>query len=129
VFADAFFAFYSSGVLAFSLGTGDFAATETKPVLTDLSLVVAATPHSRVGGIKLKISAPGAAAVAVTTGADGTVQAKDLAAAVTGQSAIGAYRIELDAADNPGWVTQGALDLGDIDNVALVVGYSFTPRG
>ena len=129
VFADAFFAFYPSGVLSFSLGSGDFAATETKPLLTDLSLVVAATPHARVAGIKLKVSAPGAAAVAVVTGADGTVQATDLAAAVTGQSAIGGYRIELDAADNPGWVTNGALALDDIDNVALVVGYSFTPRG
>ncbi|MCU1659768.1 MAG: hypothetical protein JWO57_4424, partial [Pseudonocardiales bacterium] len=129
VFADAFFAFYGSGVLAFSLGTGDFAMTETKPVLTDLSLVVAATPRSRVAGIKLKVTAPGAAPVVVTTGGDGTVQATDLTAAVTGQSAIGGYRIELDASDNPGWVTNGALDLGDIDNIALVVGYSFTPRG
>ncbi|MDQ1376585.1 MAG: hypothetical protein QOE15_758, partial [Acidimicrobiaceae bacterium] len=129
VFADAFFAFYSSGILDISLRTGDFAATETKPVLTDLSLVVAATPHAKVAGIKLAVTAPGAAPVTVTTGADGTVAAADLGAAVTGQSAIGAYRIGLAAADNPTWVTNGALDLGAIDNIALVVGYSFTPRG
>ncbi len=129
VFADAFFAFYSSGVLEFSLGAGDFAATETKPVLTDLSLVIATTPHAKLAGIVLKVSAPGSAPASVTTAADGTVAAADLAAAVTGQSAYGAYRIELDAADNPSWVTNAALDLHDIDNIALVVGYSFTPRG
>jgi hypothetical protein len=129
VFADAFFSFYSTGVLAFSLGGGDFSATETKPVLTDLSLVVAATPHTRVSGIRMNVTAPGAAPIAVTSAADGTVAATDLAAAVTGQSALGDYRIEMTAADNPGWVTAGVLDLGDIDNIALVVGYSFTPRG
>ena len=129
VFADAFFGFYSSGVLALSLGAGDFSATETKPVLTDLSLVVAATPHARVAGVVLKVTAPGAAPVTVTTAADGTVAAADLATAVTGQSALGAYRIELDAADNASWVTDGSLVLDDIDNIALVVGYSFTPRG
>jgi tetratricopeptide (TPR) repeat protein len=129
VFADAFFSFYSTGVLAISLGAGDFSATETKPILTDLSLVVAATPHSKVSGIKLNVTAPGATPIAVTTAADGTVQAADLAAGVTGSSAFGDYRIEMTAADNPGWVTNGALDLGDIDNIALVVGYSFTPRG
>jgi hypothetical protein len=34
----------------------------------------------------------------------------------------------MDAADNPSWVTNGALVLDDIDNIALVIGYSFTPR-
>ncbi len=128
LFADAFFAFYGSGVLELELGRGDFAATETRPVLTELGLVCAATPHDRVGGIVLRVTAPGAAPVAVTTTADGVVDSADLAGAVTGQSALGAYRIELTAADNPGWVTGGALDLDPIDNIALVVGYSFTPR-
>jgi hypothetical protein len=129
VFADAFFAFYNSGVLSFSLGTDDFSATETQPKLTDLSLVVAATPHSRVNGIKLRVSAPGSAPVTVTTAADGTIQATDLGSIVSGQSAIGDYRIELHAEDNPSWVVDGKLVLDAIDNIALVVGYSFTPRG
>jgi len=129
VFADAFFAFYGSGVLSFSLGTDDFSATETQPKLTDLSLVVAATPHSRVNGIKLRVSAPGSAPVTVTTAADGTIQATDLGSIVSSQSAIGDYRIELHAEDNPSWVVDGKLVLDAIDNIALVVGYSFTPRG
>lgn len=128
VFADAFFAFYSSSVLAFSLKPSDFATTETNPVLIDLSLVIATTPHDRAAGIKLKVTAPGSAPVTVTTDADGVVQAADLAAAMTGRSAIGDYRIELTAPDNPSWVTGGALHLDEIDNIALVLGYSFTPR-
>jgi hypothetical protein len=129
VYADAFFAFYSTGVLGFSLTASDFAATETQPVLTDLGLVVATTPHVRSTGIVLRVTAPDSAAVTVTTDADGSVQAADLAGAVTGQSALGDYRIELTAADNPSWVTDGSLVLDEIDNVALVLGYSFTPRG
>jgi hypothetical protein len=129
VFADAFFSFYSTGTLAFSLSPSDFATTETKPVLTDLSLVVATTPTAKASGIALQVAAPGSAApVEVTTGADGTVPSADLAAAVTGQSAIGAYTIVVPSADNLGWITNGVLDLDPIDNIALVVGYHFTPR-
>ena len=128
VFADSFFNFYSSGVLAFALTAGDFALTEKNPVLTDVSLVVATTPGSKAPGIKLKVALPSSAAVPATTDADGIVQAAALATAVTGQSAIGQYSIELDAADNPGWVSNGALTLDPIDNIGLVIGYSFTPR-
>ena len=128
LFADAFFAFYSTGVLDFSLSRGDFSATETSPVLTELSLVCATTPKSLLGGIVMRVSAPGAAPVSVTTDADGAVPALALASVVTGQSTLGAYRIELNATDNPSWVVNGALALDGIDNIALVVGYSFTPR-
>ncbi len=128
VFADAFFRFYSTGVLDFALAASDFALTEKSPVLTDASLVVATSPSSRAPGLNLKVTLPGSSAVSAGTDADGIVQTTALASAVTGQSAIGAYRVELDAADNAGWVTNGALVLDDIDNIALVIGYSFTPR-
>jgi len=129
VFADAFFRFYSTGVLQFALGAGDFALTEKNPVITDASLVVATSPASKSQGIKLKVTLPSASAVSATTAGDGIVQTAALAGAVTGQSAIGSYQIELDAADNPGWVSNGVLALDAIDNVGLVIGYSFTPRG
>ncbi|WP_345801299.1 hypothetical protein AAIB33_17860 [Microbacterium sp. AZCO] len=128
VFADAFFAFYGSGVLAFSLGRTDFSATETAPVLTGLSLVASATPAAGADGLVLSVTAPGSAPVKVTTAPDGSVEATALRAAVTGQSALGDYRIEVAAADNPGRVHDGALDLDDIDNIALILSYSFTPR-
>ncbi|GAA4491672.1 hypothetical protein [Microbacterium panaciterrae] len=128
VFADAFFAFYGTGVLDVSLDRIDFSATETLPVLTGLSLVASATPATGAGGLVLTVTAPGAAPVKVTTAADGSVDATALAAAVTGQSAFGGYRIALAAADNPGRVHNGALALDDIDNIALILSYSFTPR-
>jgi len=116
-------------VLQFALGAGDFALTEKNPVITDASLVVATSPASTSQGIKLKVTLPSASAVSATTDVDGIVQTSALAGAVTGQSAIGSYQIELDAADNPGWVSNGVLALDAIDNVGLVIGYSFTPRG
>ncbi|WP_051378493.1 hypothetical protein [Derxia gummosa] len=129
VFPDAFFAFQGSGVLAFSLDRNDFAATETEPKLAELSLVVVTTPLARAGGIKLKVGAPGKDPVAVTTAADGSVAVADLAALAAGNgTALGNYRIELPKADNPDWVKNGKLDLDAIENIALVLSYTFTPR-
>ncbi|MGK7871157.1 hypothetical protein [Falsiroseomonas sp. E2-1-a20] len=127
LFPDAFFIFYGSGVLDLTLGRGDFAATETDPMLSEVSLIVTATPRARAGGLVLQVAAPGTPTVSVTTAADGTVAVTDLTAAVGG-TALGDYRVELRAADNPSWVTGGKLDLSGIDNIALVLGYSFTPR-
>jgi hypothetical protein len=127
LFADAFFAFYGSGILSFALGPNDFAATETDPQLAELSLIVVTTPRSRAGGVVLRVSAPGKPAVSITTAADGTVAVTDLAA-LAGATAIGDYRVELRAADNPTWVAGGALDVSAIANIALVLSYTFTPR-
>jgi len=96
-------------------------------VLTGLSLVAVTTPRAKAGGIKLKVTAPGKPPIAVTTADDGTVAEDDLDA-VAGADALGAYRIELAAADNPDWVSDGKLALDAMDNVSLILGYSFTPR-
>jgi hypothetical protein len=127
LFPDAFFSFYGSGVLSLELARGDFAATETNPLLAELSLIVVTTPRARSGGIVLQVGAPGKPNVRVTTAAEGTVAVTDLTA-LAGGTAIGDYRIELPAAENPGWVTDGALNLSAIDNIALVLSYTFTPR-
>jgi hypothetical protein len=127
LFPDAFFGFYASGVVTFTLTQGFFPAPQRDPVLTGLSVVAATSPRDRASGIVLEVTAPGKPAVTVTTGADGTVASTDLAAA-SGGSALGDYRIALRAGANPGWVTDGALALDAIENIALVVGYSFTPR-
>lgn len=127
LFPDAFFTFYDSGMLSFGLGPSDFAPTETDPRLAELSLIVVTTPRVRSGGIVLQVVAPGKPNVRVTTAADGTVPVTGLTA-LAGGTAIGDYRIELRPADNPGWVTDGALVLSAIDNIALVLSYTFTPR-
>lgn len=128
VFADAFFAFYDTGVLDFTLDRNDFSVTEALPELTGLSLVASATPAAGADGLVLTLTAPGAAPVKITTAADGSVDATAMNPAVTGQSAFGDYRIALAATDNPSRVHDGALQLDDIDNVALILSYSFTPR-
>lgn len=127
LFPDAFFSFYADGVLEFALGARDFPAPQTDPVLGGLSLVLTATPRASAGGVVLAVTAPGRAAVTVTTAADGTVAAADLAAA-TGGSALGEWRIELRAADNPGLVVLDRLALDHIDNLAVLLSYAFTPR-
>jgi hypothetical protein len=127
IYPDAFFSFYGSGVLAVTLNADAFAAYEGDPELTELSLVVITSPHARAAGVVLRVTAPGGAPITVTTDPDGIVATDELAA-VAGSSAIGDYRIEVDPADNPSWVADGKLDVEAIQNIALAVGYSFTPR-
>jgi len=127
LFPDAFFSFYTTGVLEIELEPGWFPRPERQPTLQSLGMLVVTTPGDRRGGIVGSVKAPGLATTSVTTGADGTVDADDLAG-VSGAPAAGVYRIEVTAADNPDWVTNGALDLDAIDNIALILGYSFTPR-
>jgi hypothetical protein len=96
--------------------------------MLSLGLLAVTTPSPRREDIVLKVKAPGTAEAKVTTVADGTIDPDDLAG-VAGKPATGEFRITLDEADNPTWVTpDGALELDGIDNLALVLGYSFTPR-
>jgi hypothetical protein len=127
MYPDAFFSFYGTGVLDVTLGIDAFAGYEGDPELTELSLVVIASPRARSADVVLRVTAPGGVPIEVTTDADGIVATNDLAA-VAGGDAMGEYRIELDPADNPSWLVDGQLDVEAIQNIALVVGYSFTPR-
>lgn len=127
LFPDAFFAFYRSGVLSFSLAQSFFPLTEQAPQLQGVSLLVVAAPAARQQGIRLNVTAPGKSAVAVTTQADGSVPSSDLTAA-DGGSALGDWTLELNAADNPSWVIGGALALDPIVNMSLLLSYEFTPR-
>jgi hypothetical protein len=47
---------------------------------------------------------------------------------LAGATAIGDYILTMTAPDNPALVKNGALDLSAIANIALIIGYSFTPR-
>lgn len=128
LFADTFFAFYASGDLSFSLDRTFFAATELDPVLTGLSLVTITTPKAKAAGIVMKVTGPNGHVAQVTTAPDGTVDSAALAALASG-SALGDYQVAIAATDNLAWVSNGALDLSAIDNIALVAEYSFTRRG
>lgn len=127
LFPDAFFAFADTGVLAFSLGRADLPPTETEPTLTGLGLIVVTTPRTRAEGLVLRVTAPGSTPVTGTVAADGTVPA-DALAATAGAKVLGDWRIELSAADNPGWVQDGALALDPLDNLSVLLSYAFAPR-
>jgi hypothetical protein len=127
MYPDAFFSFYGTGVLDVTLGVDAFARYEGDPQLTELSLVVITSPRARSADLVLRVTAPGGAPIEVTTDADGIVPTDDLAA-VAGGDAVGDYRIVLDPDDNPTWLVDGQLDVEAIQNIAVVVGYSFTPR-
>lgn len=127
LFPDAFFAFYASGTLDFTIGAEQFARTEIDPRITGLALLAVTSPGTSPGGLKLDVAAAGHAPVAVTTQADGTVAPADLAPAANG-SAFGAYSIGVTAADNPGWVRDGKLALDALANLSLLLSYTYTPR-
>lgn len=127
MYPDAFFTFYRDGILSFSLDAADFSANESDPQLIELSLMVTTSPRARANGVVLKISAPGAPEITATTNNAG-ISSVALAAAA-GMPAQGDYQIVLDPADNPTWLVDGEPDFSAIQNIALVVGYAYTPRG
>ncbi len=127
LFPDAFFALYATGKLRFTLSQEQFLRTELAPQLTGLSLIAVTAPGTSATGLVLSVTAPGHPPVTVTTQADGSVPAANLAASASG-SALGAWEIGIDPAANPGWVQNGALHLDALANVALLLSYNFTPR-
>jgi hypothetical protein len=127
LFPDAFFTFYDTGVLGFTIEQEWFPRSERDPELIALGLVVATTPTTRRGGLVLDVTPPDAATTRVSTQPDGIV-AETAITNVSGTTAVGDYRIELPGSENPSWVDDGALALDDIDNIAMILEYSFTPR-
>lgn len=131
VYPDAFFQFQDSGVLAISQRIQDFASNETLPVITDVGIVVATDGSLSPQGLSVRLSTPARNAVAATADANGLIDSGAAGSpwtALLGGTAIGDYVLSLDAADNPGLVKNGKLDLSPIVNVALVLGYSFTAK-
>ncbi len=127
LFPDAFFHFQATGVLDFTLDPVWFPISETKPQLNHLGLIAVTTPKSRRSGIVLVVDPPGATPTTVTTDVAGIVT-EDIIANVAGTPATGEYRITLGAAQNPSWVVGGKLDLDEIDNLAVILDYTFVPR-
>ena len=60
--------------------------------------------------------------------ADSTTGGSPWAPLATGP-ALGDWAVSLTAADNPALVQGGALQLAPIVNIAVLMDYSFTPRG
>jgi hypothetical protein len=130
-YPDAFFHFQDTGELAITLKTSDFRRNETKPALTHVGLVVATDGSVPLSNLAVRLSTPTRAAVLAKTDPQGVIDS-DVAAtgwsALAGGRANGEYELAMTAADNPQLVRDGRLVLTPIINIALVLGYSFTPK-
>lgn len=132
IYPDAFFRFQDTGVLAFSQREQDFASNETAPVLTAVGLVIATNGTVSPRGLAVQLSTPGMPAALASADADGQVDSGAAGspwATLINGSALGDYTLTMTAQDNPGLLKAGHLDLSPIVNMALILGYSFTPKG
>jgi hypothetical protein len=129
LYPDLFFRFQDIGQLKLTLTPGDLPLTQTAPVITSIGILAIPGPPS--SGLVVSVSTPGKRPAKAIANADGLVSSTVPASTLTGLTggpALGDYQIGVEAADNPAWVQHGKLDLSRIENLALIVGYSYTPR-
>lgn len=130
LYPDAWFRLRETGELRLTLTPSDFPRSQTGPVLTSVGLSVATDGTVPVAGIAVELGTPGRPAVArASTAADGSIGSDSgpWAPLATG-SALGDYVLRVPRNGNPGLVRDGRLDLAPLTGVALLLGYSFTPR-
>lgn len=130
LYPDAFFHFQDTGDLSITLRATDFRFNETNPMITNVGLVVTTNGSVPSSGITVALSTPTHTAIKGTTDAGGSILSDPGSSAwhpLAGGTALGAYALSVTAPDNPGLVKGGKLDLSPIINMALILGYSFTP--
>ena len=132
VYPDLFFSFIQTGELTLTLAAGDFPVNQTMPQLTSVGLQLSTSAPQAASGITFSLATPGnATAAKAATDANGSISSLTAGSAwaplATG-SALGGYSLSVTAADNPALAGQGTLDLSGIQNVALVLTYTYTPR-
>lgn len=131
LYPDLFFGFMSSGSLTLTLSSADFPLNQTAPTITAVSLLVNMAPGPSEQGITISITPPGKSAASGVTGSGGTITSQGTGspwAGVTGGSALGNWVLSLPAASNPSLAPGGVLNLSALQNLVLVLDYSFTPR-
>jgi hypothetical protein len=132
IYPDAFYAFQGSGVLTFRLAQKDFPYNVRAPVIASVGVVVTTVDGLAPGGLKVQLATPAhATPIGASTDASGTIDssvAPSPWAPLASGTALGTYALTMTAADNPSLVQNGKLSLAGIGNIALVLGYSYTPR-
>lgn len=130
IYPDAFYRFQDTGTLGFALRASDFRRNETSPIITSIGVLVATDGSVAPSGLNVALATPTQAAVTAQTDAAGAFvsAAGNAWAPLAAGSAVGNYAISINAADNPGLVVDGQLTLTPIVNIALILGYSYTPR-
>jgi hypothetical protein len=131
LYPDAFFHFQDTGKLVLTLKKADFRTNETNPVITDIGVQLTTDGSVAPGGLIVQLATPAhPAAIGATLAADGTFSSTAVNgwAPLAAGTALGDYKLTMTAADNPGLVQGGDLALSPVINVAIVLGYIFTPR-
>jgi hypothetical protein len=130
LYPDAFYLFQDTGELSIKLLASDFRHNETLPVIDSIGVLIAIDGSVSPAGLNVALSTPTNAAVTAQTDAAGTFASApgNVWAALASGTVLGNYTISLKAEDNPSLVAGGKLNLSPVVNVALVIGYSFTPR-
>jgi hypothetical protein len=131
LYPDAFFQFQSTGTLNLALSASDFPFNQRSPVLTDVGVQLVTDGSVSASGLKVGLATPAhAGAIVATLDANGQFSsaAANVWAPLAAGTALGAYKLTMTAADNPALVKGGNLTLSPVINVALILGYTFTPR-
>ncbi|MFF7754286.1 hypothetical protein ACFZCP_34775 [Streptomyces sp. NPDC007971] len=134
LYPDLFFRFRETGTLALTLTAADFPTNETAPTITSVGVVIGTSAPATPGGVTVSLATPTSPTTVskATTDAHGSASSTTVGSpwtSLAAGSALGAYQLGVSADDNPLLVRDGRLDLSGITNLALVLGYSFTPRG
>jgi tetratricopeptide (TPR) repeat protein len=131
LYPDLFYGFQQTGTMTLPLSASDFPLNQTAPSLTAVGLLVSTQSGTPSSGITLSLTAPGKSALTAVTAADGTISSQQPSspwAAATGGTALGDWVITLPTASNPKLAPGGTLNLASLQNMVLVLDYSFTPR-
>jgi hypothetical protein len=122
LYPDAFFRFQDSGELRITLRPGDFRRNEKNPELEAVGLLLVTDGSVAAAGVDVALATPSHPVPATaTTGPDGAVPAGSVAwAELASGKALGEYVITVPGLAEP---AQRAA----ISNIALILGYSYTP--
>ncbi|WP_345801295.1 hypothetical protein AAIB33_17840 [Microbacterium sp. AZCO] len=124
-FPDELFYLVNKGEGELTIDASLFAANQRNAVRTSASVKITG---SGGGGVSLTLTSANAGEMSLTTDADGV--ADDSAAAsplraLRGKSALDVLTVTISAADNPGLVTDGALDPDKLGDVLVFFEYTF----
>jgi hypothetical protein len=124
LYPDAYFRLQDTGTTTVTLRPADLPRSQGNPKLTSIGVVVATDGSVPASGLTLTLATPGhPAPVAATTAAGGVISGTAGAWLPLGTgNLLGDYTIAVPAGSNP------TLDRAALSNVALVLGYTFTPR-
>ena len=121
---EAWYGFYRTAAVDFTLDRVRFPANQLNPVTTTVQLRLQPVSGVDPGGITLVVTAPGQVAVELTTDAGGAVDLTAAVPALVGETPLGAWRLEVTG--GPSMMQDGQVRPERLVSVQVGVEYSFT---